>query len=105
MSMKSVIMPVTGMSCSNCALTIESKMRKVPGVSEATVDFAGEKLNIGFDDSQLSEKEIIATVKKIGYGIATGKLELPVTGMQDVTDANTLEKTHSQDKTGYFHVG
>jgi len=93
MSMKSVIMPVTGMSCSNCALTIESKMRKVPGVSEATVDFAGEKLNIVFDDSQLSEKEIISTVKKIGYGIATGKLELPVTGMQDVTDANTLEKT------------
>jgi P-type Cu+ transporter len=89
---KSVIMPVTGMSCSNCALTIESKMRKVAGVNEAVVDFAGEKLNIVYDPSRISENDIVASVKRIGYGVATGKLELPVTGMQDNTDALTLEK-------------
>ena len=89
---KTVIMPVTGMSCSNCALTIESNIRKVPGVEEASVDFAGEKLKVAFDVSQLTENDIVAAVKKIGFGIAVGKLELPVTGMQDNTDALTLEK-------------
>jgi Cu+-exporting ATPase len=89
---KTIIIPVTGMSCSNCALTIESNLRKVPGVEEASVDFAGEKLKVSFNVSQLSENDIVAFVKKIGYGIAIGKLELPVTGMQDNTDALTIEK-------------
>jgi P-type Cu+ transporter len=93
MGKKNIIMPVTGMSCSNCALTIESKMRKVAGVYDVTVDFAGERLNITYDAGQLSEIEIISIIKKIGYSIATGKLELPVTGMQDITDSNILEKT------------
>jgi P-type Cu+ transporter len=91
-NMKTVIMPVTGLSCSNCALIIETNVRKVHGISEANVDFAGEKISVTYDPSLLSEKDIIASVKKIGYGIATGKLELPVTGMQDNTDALTLEK-------------
>ena len=85
-------MPVTGLSCSNCALKIESNIRKLPGVSEASVDFAGEKLNVVFDALLLDKSEIINSVKRIGYGVATGKLELPVTGMQDNTDAVTLEK-------------
>jgi Cu+-exporting ATPase len=91
-SKKNIIMPVTGMSCSNCALTIESGVRKLKGVTDANIDFAGEKLNIVFDPEIITEREIAAFVKKIGYGIATGKLELPVTGMQDNTDATTLEK-------------
>jgi Cu+-exporting ATPase len=89
---KTAILPVTGMSCSNCALTIETKIRKVQGIKVANIDFAGEKLNVEFEPDRLIEKDIVAFVKKIGYGIATGKLELPVTGMQDNTDALTLEK-------------
>ncbi len=89
---KSSIMPVTGLSCSNCARAIETGIRKLPGVSEANVDFAGEKLNITFDSSQLSDNQIIASVRHIGYDVATGKIELPVTGMRDSTDALMLEK-------------
>jgi Cu+-exporting ATPase len=89
---KTIIMPVTGMSCSNCALTIESNVRKLPGVSGVNIDFSGEKLTVVFNPSVLNENDIIASVKRIGYGVATGKLELPVTGLQDNTDAMTLEK-------------
>jgi Cu+-exporting ATPase len=87
-----VIMPVTGISCSNCAITIESNVRKLSGVAEANVDFASEKLTITFDPVYLSENDIIACIKRIGYGIAIGKFELPITGLQDHTDALTLEK-------------
>ena len=85
-------MPVTGMSCSNCATNIERNVRKLSGVEVANVDLAGEKLTVSFDSSQLSENEIIATVKRIGFGIATGKTELPVTGLHDNADALVLEK-------------
>jgi len=106
-SIKSSILPVTGMSCTNCANAIATNVRKLPGVSEANIDFASEKLNIFFDPAKLSEKEIIACVHRIGYGVATGKIELPITGLQDNTDALTLEKILSKQnglieaKVGY----
>jgi len=89
---KTSVMPVTGLSCSNCALTIESNVRKLTGVETVSVDFAGEKMNISYDPSLLNENQIISCVKHIGYDVATGKIELPVTGMQDQNDALTLEK-------------
>ncbi len=89
---KTVILPVTGLSCSNCALTIEKGVRKTSGIQEANVDFASEKLVISFDPGLTSEKDIIENVKRIGYGVAVGKTDLPVTGLQDNTDALTLEK-------------
>src|SRR5665647_2417833 len=89
---KSSVMPVTGLTCSNCAMTIGSNVRKLAGVQDANVDFASEKLTISFDAEKISEKEIIACVHRIGYGVATGKIELPITGLQDNTDALTLEK-------------
>ncbi len=89
---KNVIMPVTGMTCANCAATIERNVRKLPGVSLANVNLASEKLSVAFDPALLDERGIIARVVRIGYGVATGKAELPVTGLQDNSDALALEK-------------
>jgi P-type Cu+ transporter len=90
--LKSVTMPVTGMTCANCANTIERNMRKLPGVDQANVNLASEKLTIAFDLDQLDEHAIIARIERIGYGIATGKTELPIKGMRDNSDALSLEK-------------
>ncbi len=84
-------MPVTGLSCSNCALAIQSNVSKLSGVTNAVVDFASEKLTVEFDAELLSEAKIIESIKQLGYGVAIGKTELPVTGLQDITDANLLE--------------
>jgi len=89
---KIVIMPVTGMTCANCAATIERNVRKLPGVNVANVNLASEKLTVTYDPDQLDERGIIARVERIGYGIATGKTELPITGLRDGSDAIALEK-------------
>ena len=85
-------MPVTGMSCSNCALNIERNVQKMSGIEEVNVDLAGEKMTVSFDPLKLGEAEIIACVKRIGFGIATGKTDLPVKGLHDHADAVALEK-------------
>ena len=89
---KIITMPVTGLTCTNCASAIGSNVKKLKGVIDANVEFATERLTVRFDPLLLSEKEIVAAVNRVGYGIATGKLDLPVTGLQDNTDALTLEK-------------
>ncbi len=89
---KSITLPVTGMTCANCAATIERQVRKLPGIDVANVNLASEKLSVTFDPALLDEHGIIARVQKVGYGIATGKTELPITGLRDNSDAVSLEK-------------
>jgi Cu+-exporting ATPase len=89
---KQVTLPVTGMTCANCAATIERNVRKLPGVGVANVNFASEKLTVEFDPSLLDERGIIARVQKVGYGVAMGRADLPITGLHDSTDAMSLEK-------------
>jgi P-type Cu+ transporter len=89
---KSMIIPITGMKCSNCASAIETQVRKLSGVKEASVDFASEKLIATFDSSQLDLTTIINCVKRSGYGIATGKTELQISGLKEPSDSLSLEK-------------
>ncbi len=89
---RKITMPVTGMTCANCAATIERNVRKLPGINEANVNLATEKLSVIFNPVELDERGIIARVEKIGYGIAVGKTELPITGLRDNSDALSLEK-------------
>jgi|WetSurMetagenome_2_1015567.scaffolds.fasta_scaffold00054_53 P-type Cu+ transporter len=90
-SLKNALMPVTGMTCANCAGIIERHLRKLPGIIRADVDLAGEKLAVTFDQIRTSEQGIISAVKNIGYGIATGKTVLPIKGLRDISDAALLE--------------
>ena len=89
---KNLTLPVTGMTCANCATTIERQVRKLPGIDVANVNLASEKLTVSFDPALLDEHGIIERVQKVGYGIATGKTELPITGLRDNSDALGLEK-------------
>ncbi len=89
---KQVTMPVTGMTCANCSATIERNVRKLEGVKIANVNLALEKLTVEFDPALLDERGIIARVQKVGYGVALGRAELPITGLRDSSDAVTLEK-------------
>ncbi|MBP7693565.1 MAG: copper-translocating P-type ATPase, partial [Anaerolineales bacterium] len=89
---KHITLPVTGMTCANCAATIERNVRKLPGITVANVNLANERLTVDFDPGQLDEHAIIARVQKAGYGVATGKADLPVTGLRDTADALALEK-------------
>jgi len=62
---KTSVLPVTGMTCSNCARAIDLNVSKLNGVKNARVDFAGEKLILEFDPTMISEKEVIASVHRV----------------------------------------
>ncbi len=54
-----VTLPITGMTCANCAATIERSLNKLDGVEVATVNLASERATIGFDPAQVGQNEII----------------------------------------------
>ena len=70
MSEKSETLRVTGMTCANCARTIEKSVAKVSGVRDARVNLATEKLTAIFDPETVDVRAIEEAVKKAGYGVA-----------------------------------
>lgn len=55
------------MHCASCVLHIEGDLNKLDGVESANVNFAAESAIVEFDESKLSEEDIIKTVKDTGY--------------------------------------
>ena len=100
MTEKQVTLPITGMHCTNCSDTIARDLRKLDGVAAANVNYATEKATITFDPSVLDEGAVIKKIKDIGYGVATGEIELPITGMNCVNCAATIEKTLNKMQPG-----
>ncbi len=70
-STNSVTFVVQGMTCANCAQTIEKGIAKLPGVLSATVNFAAEKLSVVYDPEQLQTKDLTAKVDDLGYRAET----------------------------------
>lgn len=59
---------ISGMHCASCANIIERQVKKVPGVKSAHVNFAAQKASITYDSSTVKTENLIAAVKKAGYG-------------------------------------
>jgi Cu+-exporting ATPase len=86
-------MPVTGMTCANCSLTIERNLKRLDGVQDASVNLATEKASVIYDPSVVKEGDFLALIRDIGYDVATAKAELPITGMTCANCALTIERT------------
>jgi Cu+-exporting ATPase len=68
---KQITLPITGMTCANCAATIQRTLeKKVAGVVGATVNFATEKARVEYDSSQVSRSDLVEAIEKIGYSVA-----------------------------------
>ena len=91
--MKQVSLPVTGMTCANCSLTVERNLKRLSGVEDATVNLATEKASVSYDPSVVKDADFFALIRDIGYDVPTVRAELPITGMTCVNCANTIERT------------
>ena len=68
---KQITLPITGMTCANCAATIQRTLeKKVAGVVGATVNFATEKARVEYDPSQVTRSDLVEAIEKIGYSVA-----------------------------------
>ena len=54
--------PVLNMHCAGCANNVERTVRKLPGVIEASVNFATNTLTVSYESDKLAPGEIRAAV-------------------------------------------
>jgi copper chaperone CopZ len=58
---------VPDMSCSNCAMKLESLEDTLEGVKEINASYHKLQMTVEYDESKLTDEQIIAAVKKKGY--------------------------------------
>ena len=58
---------IPDMSCTNCAMKIESLEDDLEGVKEVNASYHKLEMIIEFDETKLTAEEIVEAVKKKGY--------------------------------------
>jgi copper chaperone CopZ len=58
---------IPDMTCSNCAMKLESLEDSLDGVKEINASYHRLEMVIEYDDSKLTVEQIITAVKKKGY--------------------------------------
>jgi len=93
---------VEGMTCANCAQTIEKGLRKVKGIREAIVNFPLERLSVTYDDTLVDPDSIAGEVSLLGYAAipekkeGSGVIKFRIEGMTCANCAQTIERALSR---------
>jgi P-type Cu2+ transporter len=61
--------PVTGMSCAACAISVESMVGAQEGVQQAAVNFAGQTLQVQYDPARIDLPAMQQVVRSVGYDL------------------------------------
>ncbi|SNS34678.1 Cu2+-exporting ATPase [Belliella buryatensis] len=72
--MKKKEIPVDGMSCAACAVSIENTLKNSPGVKSATVNYANHAAIIEWEDLEISIEDLKKAVQSSGYDLLIGDI-------------------------------
>ena len=90
--LKLIELPITGMTCASCVRNVERALNKTDGVGSVNVNLATERASVQFDPSAIAVPQLIERIRGAGYGIATARIELPITGMTCASCSANVER-------------
>ena len=101
MNFKELDLPITGMTCANCAATIDRVLRRKEGVHDVSVNYANEYAHIQFIPSVITEDEISTTIIDAGYGVA--RADTP--GLTDQESIDVAREKEIKNQSRKFWTG
>lgn len=66
---KNIVLPVRGMHCASCATIISKRLKKLPGIADATVNIATEQASVSFDPRVTSIASMNEEIAPLGYSM------------------------------------
>ncbi len=99
MTNRTARLDLRGMTCANCAGTIEERVAGLEGISEVDVNYATDEGTVTYDPDQVSLRDVVAAVDDAGYGVVT---ETVTFGISDMTCSNCASTNEGRllDVTG-----
>jgi len=65
--MKTLLVEIKDMHCSNCAMKLQSLEDDLPGVDTVDASYHSQKMKVVYDESVVTSEAIMAAVVKLGY--------------------------------------
>lgn len=62
-----ILYRVIGMTCASCAISLETYLSPVNGIISVSVNYPNQSVSIEYDNQLISEVQIVAKAKEIGY--------------------------------------
>ena len=69
MALETLNLSVRGMTCGNCARSVERKLSATPGVTKATVDLASAQAAVEYDGALVKPEALANAVRQLGYEV------------------------------------
>ena len=88
-----ITLPVTGMSCASCAVSVESMLKHTAGVADAGVNYANQSVWIDYDPGVTTLPELDKVLQGVGYGLII---------QEDEEDASAEQEKIQQEH--YQHI-
>ena len=66
-NMKTVVIPVEGMSCASCASKVKRALKDIPGVGYAVVDLGARRATVDYDPRQVGVDRLVAAINGTGF--------------------------------------
>jgi copper chaperone CopZ len=60
---------IANMECPNCAMILESIEDDLAGIREISASYHKSQLTVDFDESRVSEAQVLAAIEKKGYQV------------------------------------
>jgi copper chaperone CopZ len=70
MAPKTLKMTIQGMTCGNCARTVERKLSSTPGVTKVAVDLQAASAAVDYDADLVKPEVLADAVRKLGYEVS-----------------------------------
>ena len=98
---KTLTLPVEGMTCASCVARVEKALKKVDGVDGVNVNFATEKVTLTFNEEKADFVKLSEVVEDAGY-----KLIAPKEGEKDSEDQKVpeAEEENLSQKRSYVQL-
>ena len=92
-------LPITGMTCVNCAATVERALCRTEGVAGASVNYATERAIVELSEEGATFEDLSVAVERVGYGV----LQADADELDDVEAA--ARRRELEDQTRKFWIG
>jgi Cu+-exporting ATPase len=87
-----ISLPIEGMTCGACALTVQDRLQRAPGVAGATVNYATGRATVTLADGAPPVSALVAAVREAGYDCGRVTAELRVDGLHYAAGTTRLER-------------
>ena len=92
MTTRSARLELDGMSCANCAGTIEESVGSLPGVESVDANYATDDGTVEYDPDETTLAEVYDAVVEGGYGAVSETMTVAITDMSCSNCAETTEQ-------------